>query len=123
MGTNAITGRKRVTCFRRSKLMACQRTVTRWPPCGMNTSGREPRHERWCRRQRNSANPHSGRSGLTEVLSDLAQFYPDHIWKEEYLLLPLATKVLSAQDDEGLIKEFASVESDIFSYVRETMSN
>jgi hemerythrin-like domain-containing protein len=61
-----------------------------------------------------AANSNSGRSKLLEVFSNLKQFYPSHIWKEEYLLFPLARKVLSADDDKALLKEFASVESDIY---------
>ena len=63
---------------------------------------------------RYSENPSLGRQALVEVLRDLARFYPAHIWKEEYLLFPLATKVLSPQEDEQLMKEFASVEADIY---------
>jgi len=63
---------------------------------------------------RYSANPSLGRQGLRDVLCDLACFYPEHIWKEEYLLFPLATKVLSAQEDQLLVREFASVEGDIY---------
>jgi hemerythrin-like domain-containing protein len=67
-----------------------------------------------------AANPNAGRSALSKVFSNLMQFYPAHIWKEEYLLFPLARKVLSAEDDERLLKEFASVESDIFVQAHES---
>ena len=67
-----------------------------------------------------AANPHAGRPALSEVFRNLIQFYPAHIWKEEYLLFPLARKVLSVQDDERLLKEFTSVEADIFSYAHES---
>lgn len=66
------------------------------------------------------ANPSLGRQGLLEVLRDLARFYPTHIWKEEYMLFPLATKVLSPQEDELLMEEFASVEADIYSDAHES---
>lgn len=68
---------------------------------------------------RYSANPFLGRQPLVEVLRDLASFYPAHIWKEEYLLFPLVKKVLSAQEDELLQKEFDSVEADIYSNAHE----
>ena len=68
---------------------------------------------------RYSANSSRGRQALVEVLRDLASFYPAHIWKEEYLLFPLAKKVLSAQEDELLQKEFESVEADIYSDAHE----
>ena len=70
-----------------------------------------------------AANPNANRSALLEVFSNLKQFYPSHIWKEEYLLFPLARKVLSVQEDERLLKEFASVESDIFSTHTKVMSS
>ena len=67
-----------------------------------------------------AANRHAGCSPLSAVLRNLAQFYPAHIWKEEYLLFPTARKVLSEEDDQRLLKEFRSVESDIFSYAHES---
>lgn len=67
-----------------------------------------------------AANRHHGSSALSEVLRNLAQFYPAHIWKEEYLLFPLARKVLSEEDDQRLLKEFESVESDIYSNAHES---
>ena len=67
-----------------------------------------------------AANRHDGSSALSEVLRNIAQFYPAHIWKEEYLLFPMARKVLSEEDDQRLLKEFKSVESDIFSYAHES---
>ena len=67
-----------------------------------------------------AANRHHSSSTLSEVLRNLAQFYPAHIWKEEYLLFPLARKVLSEEDDQRLLREFESVESDIYSYAHES---
>ncbi len=67
-----------------------------------------------------AANRHEGSSALSEVLRNIAQFYPAHIWKEEYLLFPMARKVLSEEDDQRLLKEFKSVESDIYSYAHES---
>ena len=67
-----------------------------------------------------AVNRPAGSSALSEVLRNLAQFYPAHIWKEEYLLFPMARKVLSEEDDQRLLKEFKSVESDIFSYAHES---
>lgn len=67
-----------------------------------------------------AANRHHGCPALSQVLRNIAQFYPAHIWKEEYLLFPMARKVLSEEDDERLLKEFKSVESDIFSYAHES---
>jgi len=67
-----------------------------------------------------AANRHVGSSALSAVLRNIAQFYPAHIWKEEYLLFPMANKVLSEEDNRRLLKEFKSVESDIYSYAHES---
>ena len=67
-----------------------------------------------------AANRQDGSSALSEVLRNIGQFYPAHIWKEEYLLFPMARKVLSEEDDQRLLKEFKSVESDIYSYAHES---
>jgi hemerythrin-like domain-containing protein len=67
-----------------------------------------------------AANRHDGSATLSEALRNIAQFYPAHIWKEEYLLFPMARKVLSEEDDQRLLKEFKSVESDIYSYAHES---
>jgi hemerythrin-like domain-containing protein len=32
---------------------------------------------------------------LIRTLRDLVELYPGHIWKEDYLLFPMANKVLS----------------------------
>jgi len=40
----------------------------------------------------------------------LVELYPGHIWKEDYLLFPLAGKVLSPADHVALSKQFEEVE-------------
>lgn len=57
------------------------------------------------------ANKESGRSGLIQALQNLITLYPAHIWKEDYLLFPMATKVLSPEDDELLVRQFEIAES------------
>jgi hemerythrin-like domain-containing protein/quercetin dioxygenase-like cupin family protein len=47
---------------------------------------------------------------LIQALRDLVELYPGHIWKEDYLLFPLAAKVLSPADHETLSKQFEEVE-------------
>ena len=65
-------------------------------------------------------NPGAVRYRVIDLLQQLVEFYPAHIWKEEYLLFPMARKVLSEEDDRRLLKEFKSVESDIYSYAHES---
>jgi hemerythrin-like domain-containing protein len=62
------------------------------------------------------ADEESGRLGLIQVLQSLITLYPAHIWKEDYLLFPMATKVLSAEDDELLLQQFAVAESGLGSH-------
>jgi len=46
-------------------------------------------------------------------LRALVAFYPSHIWKEDYLLFPLAGKVLTPQDQQDLMDKFETVEREL----------
>lgn len=48
---------------------------------------------------------------LIETLKALAEFFPDHIWKEDYLLLPMAEKVLSEEDKRSLADSLHLIDS------------
>ena len=48
---------------------------------------------------------------LINTLEALAQFFPDHIWKEDYLLLPMAEKVLSEEDKRSLADSLNLIDS------------
>jgi len=50
------------------------------------------------------------KNSLIPALRGLVELYPNHIWKEDYLLFPLAGKVLSASDHEALSRQFEEVE-------------
>lgn len=50
-------------------------------------------------------------STLIETLTALAEFFPDHIWKEDYLLLPMAEKLLTAEDQQILGGSLHLIES------------
>ena len=50
------------------------------------------------------------RDGLIENLRAIAGLYPNHIWKEDYLLYPMANKVLSPEDLRALAPAFEQVE-------------
>jgi hemerythrin-like domain-containing protein len=56
----------------------------------------------------------SGDSGAKETvvksLRGIATLYPNHIWKEDYLLFPLTNKVLSTEEQQGLYQQFEQVE-------------
>ncbi|HEY3411424.1 MAG TPA: hemerythrin domain-containing protein [Armatimonadota bacterium] len=43
-------------------------------------------------------------------LKGLIELYPNHIWKEDYLLFPMAGKVLTDQDELALADEFAKAD-------------
>jgi hemerythrin-like domain-containing protein len=53
----------------------------------------------------------AGRDTLVTTLRALVRLYVDHIWKENYLLLPLADKVLSEHDHAELCEQFEAVEA------------
>lgn len=48
---------------------------------------------------------------LIDTLQALAQFYPDHIWKENYLLLPMADKMFSEADQQALAQSLRTIDS------------
>jgi hemerythrin-like domain-containing protein len=51
-----------------------------------------------------------GRLALIQVLQSLVALYPTHIWKEDYLLFPMADKILAESDQELLLRQFAKAE-------------
>jgi hemerythrin-like domain-containing protein len=53
----------------------------------------------------------SARDSVAETLRGLMELYPNHIWKEEYLLFPMSNKVLDAADQQQLIEKFEDVEA------------
>ncbi len=52
----------------------------------------------------------SAREDLIRNLRGIAALYPNHIWKEDYLLFPMSNKVLSEEDQQQLALKFAGVE-------------
>jgi len=57
--------------------------------------------------------PSDGREGLIETLRKLIELYPSHIWKEDYLLFPMAEKLLSESEQKELSAQFARHEATI----------
>jgi hemerythrin-like domain-containing protein len=53
------------------------------------------------------------RENLVKSLRALVAFYPSHIWKEDYLLFPLAGKVLTPEDQQELRDKFETVEREL----------
>jgi hemerythrin-like domain-containing protein len=53
------------------------------------------------------------RENLVKSLRALVTFYPNHIWKEDYLLFPLAGKVLTLEDQQELMDKFETVEREL----------
>lgn len=48
---------------------------------------------------------------LVDTLQTLSELYPDHIWKEDYLLFPMAEKLLTDADQEVLAETLRMVSS------------
>jgi hemerythrin-like domain-containing protein len=61
----------------------------------------------------------SAKENLIKNLHGIAELYPNHIWKEEYLLFPMSNKVLSAEDQQNLSLEFEKVEEAVGRAVHE----
>ncbi len=66
----------------------------------------------------NAVYAYSGADGmmtgsLVDTLHALAELYHDHIWKEDYLLLPLASKILSDADQQVLAEMFHAIQGNL----------
>jgi hemerythrin-like domain-containing protein len=55
----------------------------------------------------------SSRQALLSSLRGIAQLYPNHIWKEDYLLFPMTDRVLDVADQAALYAEFEKVDQAI----------
>ena len=47
---------------------------------------------------------------MIDMLQQLAELYPAHIWKEDFLPFPLAQQALSTTEQEALREKFEDVE-------------
>jgi hemerythrin-like domain-containing protein len=52
-------------------------------------------------------------ASLESSIRALVELLPGHIWKEDYLLLPMADKILSSEDQKSLCKQFDKLQSEI----------
>ena len=55
----------------------------------------------------------SAKESLIKSLQGMVGLYPNHIWKEDYLLFPMTNKVLGPGDQKELLGKFAQVEAGI----------
>lgn len=55
----------------------------------------------------------TARASLESTIQALVELLPGHIWKEDYMLLPMADKILSSEDQDLLRKQFEQVKSEI----------
>lgn len=60
-------------------------------------------------------------STLIDTLQALAEFYPDHIWKENYLLLPMADKVFTEADQRTLGQALHAIDLNKGEHARRTV--
>lgn len=58
-------------------------------------------------------NPEAVRYRVIDLLQQLAELYPAHIWKEDFLLFPLAQQTLSTTEQQGLQAKFEDVEREV----------
>jgi hemerythrin-like domain-containing protein len=50
---------------------------------------------------------------LAQTLHSLAELYPGHIWKEDYLLFPMTNKILSPEEQASLYERFQAVDREM----------
>src|SRR5450756_2165283 len=55
----------------------------------------------------------AARENLVKSLRVMTALYPNHIWKEDCLLFPMAGGVLTAEDQLELAEKFEAVERDL----------
>jgi len=55
----------------------------------------------------------AAREALLESLRGLIGIYPNHMWKEDYLLFPMANRVLSPKQQRDLREKFEAVDAQI----------
>ncbi len=58
-------------------------------------------------------NPLVMRYRVVAILRQLVELYPAHIWKENYLLFPMAQGALSATEQKHLREKFETVEQEV----------
>ena len=58
-------------------------------------------------------NPAVVRYRIVDLLQQLVELYPAHIWKEDFLLFPLAQQNLSLAEQQNLEEKFANVEREL----------
>lgn len=54
-----------------------------------------------------------GHDLLRTSLRGLVNLYPNHIWKEDYLLFPMTNKILNKEEQQSLMEKFEVVEKEI----------
>jgi hemerythrin-like domain-containing protein len=59
----------------------------------------------------------SARNNLIANLRGIADLYPGHIWREDYMLFPMTNKILSKDEQESLYAAFQKVDERIGSQV------
>lgn len=50
-------------------------------------------------------------ASLVENVRGITELYPNHIWKEDYLLFPMTNKVLGAHDQKDLAEKFIQADA------------
>ena len=58
-------------------------------------------------------NPEAVRYRIIDLLQRLAELYPAHIWKEDFLLFPVAQQSLSTTEQQDLKEQFEDVEREV----------
>jgi hemerythrin-like domain-containing protein len=55
----------------------------------------------------------AAKEAVVQSLRGIATLYPNHIWKEDYLLFPMTLKVMGLEEQQDLYEQFEQVEERI----------
>lgn len=58
---------------------------------------------------------------IVRCLRGLAALYPNHLWKEDYMVFPMSVRMLTEADNAELQRKFEAVEAEIGSEVHHRM--
>lgn len=68
-----------------------------------------------------SKNAAYARENIIENLRGIAGLYPEHIWKEDYLLFPMGKKILSTDQLNLLHGEFVKIDLEVDEEIRDRL--
>ena len=65
--------------------------------------------------------PPEAKAEIVRCLRGLAALYPNHLWKEDYMVFPMSVRMLTEADNAELQRKFEAVEAEIGAEVHHRM--